>query len=232
MFWPTRKRRQKLTTRPEWRSRLSDQNLKLPNGLKAKFVTRVLITAFEPYDRWPDNSSWQAMMDLTRWYDGAAEVVTRRYPVDLTRMSQALRKDLQDNFDYAIHLGQSPGAPMIKLESVGLNVRSDGSPLIPDAPEAYRSPMPLGRCCEALLAAGIPCELSHHAGTYLCNAALFLSQHYSRSFGMKTQSAFIHLPLSPSQAAADASARLPSMSTPMASAAIAVVLGCVLEKTV
>ncbi|QDT04321.1 Pyrrolidone-carboxylate peptidase [Rubripirellula lacrimiformis] len=187
-------------------------------------MTRVLITAFEPYDRWPENSSWSALVDLTNWYDGVAEITTRRYAVDLTRMSQNLRKDLQEDYDIAIHLGQSPGHPLIKLEAVGLNVRSDGSPLVPGAPEAYRSSLPLGRACKKLLDAGIPSEVSHHAGTYLCNAALFLSQHYAQSFGMKTRSAFVHIPLAPAQAAQNPDARLPSMSTPMSSAAIAIIV--------
>ena len=130
-------------------------------------MTRILITAFEPYDRWPANSSWLALTDLTRWYDGDAEITTRRYPVDLSRMSENLRKDLQSNFDFAIHLGQAPGSTLIKLESVGLNVRSNGSPLISDAPEAYRSGLPLESCHRGLIAAGIPSEISHHAGTYL-----------------------------------------------------------------
>ena len=29
-------------------------------------MTTVLITAFEPYDDWPENSSWLALLDLTR----------------------------------------------------------------------------------------------------------------------------------------------------------------------
>ncbi len=186
-------------------------------------MTRVLITAFEPYDRWPENSSWLALMDLTRWYDGDAEITTRRYPVDLTRMSESLRKDLQGNFDFAIHLGQSPGSTLIKLEAVGLNVRSDGSPLIQDAPEAYRSSLPLDQCSRALTAAGIPNDISHHAGTYLCNAALYLSQHYAQSFGLRTHSLFVHIPLSPGQAAVD-SGKPASLSTPMSSAAVAMVL--------
>ncbi|MGB7323303.1 MAG: pyroglutamyl-peptidase I, partial [Rubripirellula sp.] len=95
---------------------------------------------------------------------------------------------------------------------------------IKDAPEAYRSPLPLDRCNTALIDAGIPSEVSHHAGTYLCNAALYLSQHYAVSFGMKTKAVFVHIPLSPAQSAKDAAARLPSMSTPMASAAIAMIL--------
>lgn len=163
-------------------------------------------------------------MDLTRWYDGNVDVTTRRYPVDLSRMSEMLRKDLQADYDFALHLGQSPGSPLIKLEAVGLNVRSDGSPLIDGAQEAYRSSMQLSLVTDKLLSAGIPCEVSHHAGTYLCNAALYLSQHYAHSFAMKTQSVFVHLPMNPAQVANDIQARLPSMSTPMASAAIAVLL--------
>jgi len=186
-------------------------------------VTRILITAFEPYDRWPANSSWLALTDLTRWYDGDAEITTRRYPVDLSRMSENLRKDLQANFDFAIHLGQAPGSTIIKLESVGLNVRSNGSPLISNAPEAYRSGLLLEPCHRGLADAGIPSEISHHAGTYLCNAALYLSQHYSKSYGLRTKSVFLHIPLAPAQAAADKGSPA-SMSTPMASAAVAMVI--------
>lgn len=186
-------------------------------------MTRVLLTAFEAYDRWPDNSSWLALADLTRWYDGSAEITTRRYPVDLTQMSEMLREDLRQNHDLAIHLGQSPGSTVIKLESVGLNVRSDGSPLIHSAPEAYRSPLALEPCRHALVEAGIPSEVSHHAGTYLCNAALYLSQHYTQSLGLHTRSLFVHLPLAPAQAARDP-ARPASLSTPMASAAVVMIM--------
>ncbi|MDF1840862.1 MAG: pyroglutamyl-peptidase I [Rubripirellula sp.] len=186
-------------------------------------MTRILLTAFEPYDRWTENSSWMALADLTHWYDGTAELTTRRYPVDLTRMSEMLRKDLQSDFDFAIHLGQAPGSTLIKLEAVGLNVRSNGMPLVQNGPEAYRSSLPLRECCQAFLSAGIPGEVSHHAGTYLCNAELYLSQHYASSFGLKTKSLFMHIPLTPSQAAGDAG-KLASMSTPLSSAAIALVI--------
>nr|WP_220498305.1 pyroglutamyl-peptidase I [Rhodopirellula sp. JC639] len=185
-------------------------------------VTRILITAFEPYDRWKENSSWLALVDLTSWYDGALEIATRRYPVDLPKLRESLEADLARNYDYAIHLGQSPGSAVIKLESVGLNLRTNGEPLLVDAPTAYRSTLDLDGCLQRLTGAGIPAQISHHAGTYLCNAALFLSQHYGEMMGRRTQSLFIHLPLTPGQVAADESA-LASMSTPMQSAAIALV---------
>jgi len=172
---------------------------------------------------WSENSSWLALAELTRWYDGSADLTTRRYPVDLAAMSERLQQDLQADYELAIHLGQSPGSTQIKLEAVGLNTRTDGKPLIEDAPDAYRSPLPLSSCAAALVEANIPADVSHHAGTYLCNAALFLSQHYARIIGLQTSSLFIHVPLTPAQAAHDP-ARPASMSVQMTSAAVAIVL--------
>ncbi|MCO8122772.1 pyroglutamyl-peptidase I [Stieleria sp. TO1_6] len=185
-------------------------------------MTRILITAFEPYERWKENASWSALVDLTSWYEGDLEIVTRRYPVDLSKLKDQLQQDLAHDFDFAIHLGQSPGTAVVKLETVGLNMRTNGDPLLTDAPAAYRSILDLEGCLERLLAAGVPAQISHHAGTYLCNAALFFSQHYSEMMGRRTQSVFIHLPLMPAQVAAEQSL-LASMSTPMQSAAIAIV---------
>ncbi len=186
-------------------------------------VTRVLLTAFEPYDDWQENASWLALVDLTHWYDGPIELVTRRYPVELSEMSNRLRADLQADYDYAIHVGQSPGATVIQLEAVALNLRSDGTTIIPDAPEAYRSPLPLDLAARQLNAAGLPTTVSNHAGTYLCNASLFLSQHYSHSFSMQTKSVFVHVPINPAQAAKEGN-QLPSMSTPLASASLAMLI--------
>ena len=183
-------------------------------------MSRVLVTAFGPYDRWTENSSWLALQDLTHWYDGSIELITRRYPVDLNRMTDALRRDMASTYDAAIHLGQSPGASLIQLEAVGLNVRTDGEAIIPDAVDAHRSRLPLNQIAGRLCDAGIPAEVSHHAGTYLCNAAMFLSQHFAQHFETGTPSVFVHLPLTPAESSRHAAERLPSMSTPLASAAI------------
>lgn len=193
-------------------------------------MIRVLLTAFEPYDRWPENASWLALIDLTRWYDGAVEIVTRRYPVDLSRMSEKLRADLQEDYDFALHCGQAPGSSRLRLESIGLNLQTDGSEIMAGAPAAYRSPLPLNSFASQIRDAGIPAAISHHAGTSLCNAALFLSQHYISSFGMRTASAFVHIPLAPAQVARDDS-DTPSMSTPMVSAALAIMLQRLSERT-
>ncbi|MEM6471888.1 MAG: pyroglutamyl-peptidase I [Planctomycetota bacterium] len=185
-------------------------------------MTRILLTAFEPYDRWRENSSWLALVDLTSWYEGPLEFVTRRYPVDLAKLRQSLERDLSEGVEFAIHLGQAPGSPLIKMETVGLNLRADGEPLRNDAPVAYRTALDLQRCVERLAEAGIPSQVSHHAGTYLCNAALFLSHHFCAMTGQRTESVFVHLPLTPAQAAKEETP-IASMSTPMQSAAIAMI---------
>ncbi len=186
-------------------------------------MTRVLLTAFEPYDRWPENASWLAIVDLTRWYEGPVELITRRYPVDLGKMSEKLRTDLQEDYEFALHCGQAPGSSHLRLEAIGLNLRTDGSEILSGAPAAYRSSLPLESMVNRIRQAGIPAAVSHHAGTYLCNAALFLSHHYTHSFGMRTASAFVHVPLAPAQVARENSDS-PSMSTPMISAALAILI--------
>ena len=166
----------------------------------------VLITAFEPYDIWRENSSWLALLALTRDLPAEPRVTTRRYPVDFLNARQRLEADLQANYDYALHLGQAPGSGRIALEAIGLNVGGLSSqlpdefqPLDPQGPVAYRSDLPLTEWAARIREAAIPAAVSYHAGTYLCNAALYLSLHTARTRGLKTRSTFIHLPLAPQQ---------------------------------
>ena len=50
-----------------------------------------------------------------------------------------------------------------------------------------------------LRAQGIPARVSHHAGTYLCNAALYLSHYFAEQLELPTRAGFIHVPLDVSQ---------------------------------
>jgi pyroglutamyl-peptidase len=169
-------------------------------------MLRVLITAFEPFDRWSENSSWLALLELTRALPESPKVVTRRYPVDFLKAKERLSEDLAADYDFALHLGQSSQIGRIELEAIGLNVGGEPgqSPdafqsLVTGGPAAYRTPLPLARWAALLREDGIPAQVSYHAGTYLCNAVLYLSQHIAAQKRLKTRSTFIHLPLAPSQ---------------------------------
>jgi pyroglutamyl-peptidase len=169
-------------------------------------MTRVLVTAFEPYDRWKANASWLALVHLTHNLPARPQVVTRLYPVDFGVMKERLAEDLAQNFDYALHLGQAPGSSRIQLEAIGLNIGGSYSqspdqyrPLADDGPVAYQSSLPVADWAVKLRRAGIPAQVSYHAGTYLCNATLYWSHYLTERMALKMRSAFVHVPLDVSQ---------------------------------
>lgn len=169
-------------------------------------MASVLITAFEPYDRWKANASWLALVLLTHDLPTEPAVTTRLYPVDFAAVKQRLADDLAAQYDYAIHLGQAPGSSHVRLEALGINIGGSSSqspdqyrPLADDGPVAYRSPLPLGDWAVKLRRAGIPAQVSYHAGTYLCNATLYWTCYLAEHLSLSTQAVFIHLPLDVSQ---------------------------------
>src|SRR5258707_10929703 len=97
-------------------------------------MSRVLLTAFEPYDRWKANASWLALVEVTRHLPERPHITTRLYPVDFSEMKQRLANDLSEKFDFALHLGQAPGSSRIQLEAIGLNIGGSSS----QSPDQYR----------------------------------------------------------------------------------------------
>ena len=101
---------------------------------------------------------------------------------------------------------KSPGLARVHLEAVGLNVGGTSQqlpeqfqPLVPDGPVAYQSDLPLADWAAKLRGAGIPAQVSYHAGTFLCNATLYLTHHFCQQRGWKTRATFLHLPLTTQQ---------------------------------
>lgn len=186
----------------------------------------ILITAFEPYGTWQENSSWLCLLELTRTLSDLSAITTRRYPVDFDKMRERLARDLEANYDLVLHLGQAPGSAHIRLEAVGLNVGGtpDRSPedfrtLAADGPVAYRSGLPLADWAALVRESGIPCQVSYHAGAYLCNATLYWTHYFAERRGLKTRATFIHLPLETSQIVSE-TRDLPSLPASMTAAAV------------
>jgi len=193
---------------------------------------RILLTAFEPYGTWPSNSSWLTLVELTRDLPRDVQITTRLYPVDFAKVRDRLTQDLAQSHDVAIHLGQAPGDAAIRLETVGLNVRSparDGlpgqtyGPLVSDGPLAYASTLPMAELTERIRAAGIPAVVSQHAGTFVCNATLYMAHYLAERMALKTQIGFMHLPLDTSQAALDGG-KTPCLPAALSAAAVCEVL--------
>ncbi len=191
---------------------------------------RVLLTAFEPYDRWEKNSSWEALIALLSERGASPNVITRRYPVDLAKLRTRIETDLSQGVDVVLHLGQAPGASELRFEAIGLNVAGVGAltngefpAIVRGAPIAYRTSLPIGDWVKELNSRSIPASVSYHAGTYLCNAAMFLSHYWFASREESPLVGFIHLPLLPEQAGVNGMGG-PSMTIGQASKAIGHVL--------
>jgi pyroglutamyl-peptidase len=194
-------------------------------------MPRVLITAFGPYGKWAENSSWLALVELTRQLPALPEITTRLYPVDLATVTERLTQDLPGH-DYVLHLGQAPGATSVQLEAIGINVRAGGvdeaaapQPLVADGPTAYQSRLPLAAWADKLRRAGIPARVSYHAGTFLCNATLYLTHFFCEKHQWPIGAAFVHLPLTVNQAIGGGQGEhLPSMPSSAAADAIRLIL--------
>lgn len=193
-------------------------------------MPKILITAFEPYDRWPTNASWLCLVELTRALPAGHALTTRRYPVDFGQVRKRLEADLSTGYDFALHLGQAPGSTHVRLEAFAINAGHDPAEktgrertLAEDGPAAYRSDLPLADWAGQLRAAGIPAGVSYHAGTYLCNATLYWTHYLAERMSLPTRATFIHLPLDLSQAAAEPR-DTPSLPAATAAAAVRTIL--------
>lgn len=169
-------------------------------------MARVLLTAFAPFAHWEENSSWLALQSLALEFPESVDITTRRYPVEYASARQQLERDLENPYDYSIHLGQSARASHLEIETIAINVaeiivdgRRKHQTLCADGPTAYQTGLPADELCDLVNEEGVPCRVSHHAGTYLCNATFYWSQYLSEQLGLKMQSVFIHLPLAPQQ---------------------------------
>lgn len=166
----------------------------------------MLLTAFEPFDDTDLNSSLEALRRLIRRDRGAVRehlVLPVRYGDDAVLVEQSLRRRTPRA---VLHLGQGHGAA-VSVERIGINLRVDRvgdrvvhRAILPGAPAAYRSTIPVDAIVTALVDAGIPVADSAYAGAYLCNHVLYRTLHYAAIHRLHIPIGFIHLPLLPAQA--------------------------------
>lgn len=177
------------------------------------------MTAFEPFGAWRANASWQLLVELTKDLPQSPEVVTRLYPVEFSQLAKKLEEDLAGDFDYALLLGQNEKASGLELERFALNIGRERSgsnsefDLAPHGPAAYRSELPLEEWVEGIRRTGTPASISNYAGDYCCNAVYYHCSHLCRRNEISTQSVFIHVPITPQQAAEQPEHQGPTLET-------------------
>ena len=166
----------------------------------------VLITGFEPFDGASQNSSWAAAQSLHGYTLSTGPTVHAvQLPCRFGSALQRLEAALQDLRPcHVLALGQASARSGFSFERVALNwidariPDNDGLqpvdvPVLPGAPAAYFSTLPIKTMAAAVRAAGLPAEISYTAGSYVCNQVFYFLMHRLRSRS-RVRAGFLHLP--------------------------------------
>ena len=172
-------------------------------------MKKLLITGFEPFGGETVNPSWLAVSSLPDTV-GSFLLCKLQLPTVYREASDAvIAAAEQAKADVVLCVGQAGGRSAVTPEYAALNVRAAkladnkgvclaGERIAPDAPDGLFATVPVQKMADAIRSAGLPGEISYHAGTFVCNDVMYsLLLHYRNS---AVQVGFIHVPFLPEQA--------------------------------
>jgi pyroglutamyl-peptidase len=181
-------------------------------------VTTVLLTGFEPFGDDDVNPSEEAVRAVAERWTGPEVLVTAVLPVTFAGSATRLRELLSEHRpDIVIATGLAGGRAAIGVERIAVNLLdaripdNDGAqpvdvPSIPGAPAAQFATLPVKEIARRITEAGIPAEVSHSAGTFVCNHVFFTALEAAAS---GTRAGFVHVPWSAEHAPSHTAAALP-----------------------
>ena len=194
-------------------------------GADDKHLT-CLVTGFEPFGQSRSNPSAELVEALSdRIYygfnksesgrTGKVRLKLHRQVLPTAGKSgwQALKKAIDETLlsgegpVLLLMTGLAASRPHLSIERFALNVRDYGiadnegaiihdSFVDPEQPDLLRTSLALPPVAALIKAAGYPCEISNHAGTFICNELYFKALTYCRKHGRGRIKAvlFMHLP--------------------------------------
>lgn len=163
----------------------------------------VLLTAFEPFAGADENPSMSVVEEVVRAWDRPEPLVSATLPVSYRRAAAELATLLEQHSpDVVVSVGLAAGRARPGLERFALNMcdaripDNDGDqpgdrPVLPDAPLALPTTIPVKTAWSRLAADGVDAELSTTAGTFVCNAVFFLGAAWADA---PRRAGFVHVP--------------------------------------
>ena len=166
-------------------------------------MTRILLTAFEPFGGESINPSLEIAKILAR----RADIDVLTVPVTFSDSAEAVLPHLSGH-DAIVMLGQAMGRKGITVERVAINIDDASAPdnageirtdhiIAADGPAAYFSTLPIKATVESIRAENLPASVSNSAGTYVCNHLMYSVLHALRETNVRA--GFIHVPALPEQ---------------------------------
>ncbi len=121
-------------------------------------------------------------------------------------LNSRLKKLPEDKPLVLVMTGLAEGIKGLHLERFAMNLRDyrikdmSGAqivdkPIIKNAQDLIRTTLPLDKLSESLGKSGIPCRVSNHAGTFICNELYFNAMHHTQDIKAVKACLFVHMPL-------------------------------------
>ena len=166
-------------------------------------MDQVLITCFEPFGGRSSNASSEAVSLLPPTV-GPFELHKLCLPVAFRNAADRAIAAIDELSPAAVVcVGEAGGRAAIPPEMVALNLRHAripdnagfqpyDEPVVAGGENALFSTLPVRAMAEAILAAGVPAEVSYSAGTYVCNVLFYLVLDHLKGSGVPA--GFIHVP--------------------------------------
>ena len=167
---------------------------------------RILLTGFEPYGGYVENSSWAVVKHVVNQNIEGVELCAKQLPVSFKRSAEELRIAVK-NFspDVIVMLGQSAASDKVRLERIAINmmdaknpdndgVLPDEEPISPNGRTALFTQLPIKKLFASIAAQGVPVVVSNSCGLYVCNRLYYEALNLCE-LAPQMKAIFVHVPL-------------------------------------
>lgn len=181
---------------------------------------KIIVTGFGPFGDNKTNPTKEILALLPKSIKGH-KIVPLEVPVVFDLCFKTLEPLIEkEQPSIIINLGLASGRTAITPERIALNINdariadNDGNapvdqPIIPGAPLAYHSTLPLRKIESILTRKHLPVRISNTAGLYVCNNLMYHTLHYIKTNNLNIKAGFIHVPQSTEQKTDDKQFHMP-----------------------
>ena len=168
----------------------------------------ILLTGFDPFGGSAHNPSWLIAQALHGQRIAGHQVVAAQLPTVFGQSLQRLQSLLQEHQpSVTLCLGLAGGRAALSIERIGININDAripdnrgaqpiDTPVQAGGPAAYFASLPIKAMLRAVQRAGVPCEVSQTAGTFVCNHVLYGLMHLlaQGAAPLGARGGFVHVP--------------------------------------
>lgn len=172
---------------------------------------KILLTGFDPFGGEAINPAWEAVLRASA--PEKTTLVRLQVPTVFRRsLDIAWDAVLQEAPDAVLCVGQAGGRAALTPETAAVNLcearipdnsgfQPHGVLTVPGGPDVLESTLSADALAAAIAAAGVPAEVSHSAGTFVCNHLLYGLLYRAAEQRPGLSVGFLHVPFLPEQAA-------------------------------